>query len=62
MTGKELINKLKKDGWELDRTKGSHHIMIKSGYKPASVPIHAGKDIPTGTLNKLLKDTGLKGR
>ena len=61
MTGKELLSRLKKDGWELDRTQGSHHIMRKDGYKIVSIPIHAGKDLPTGTLNKLLKDTGLKG-
>jgi len=29
MTGKELVKLLKKDGWTLDRIKGSHHIMIK---------------------------------
>ncbi|WP_332461305.1 type II toxin-antitoxin system HicA family toxin, partial [Leptospira chreensis] len=29
MTGKELIKVLKKDGWELDRITGSHHILKK---------------------------------
>jgi predicted RNA binding protein YcfA (HicA-like mRNA interferase family) len=62
MTGKELINKLKRNGWKLDRTHGSHHIMIKEGNLPVAVPVHGNKDIPTGTLNQLLKDTGLKGK
>jgi len=62
ITGKELIVKLQKDGWKLERVSGSHHIMTKAGYKPASVPVHSGKDLPPGMLNKLLKDTGLKGR
>ena len=61
MTGKELIKELKKRGWNLDRTHGSHYIMKKDGCKPVSIPVHAGKDIPFGTLNKLLKDTGMKG-
>ncbi|MCL2399971.1 MAG: type II toxin-antitoxin system HicA family toxin [Defluviitaleaceae bacterium] len=62
MTGKELVNRLKRNGWKLDRVHGSHHIMIKEGYLPATVPVHGNKDIPKGTLNQLLKDTGLKGR
>ena len=62
MTGKELVARLKKDGWSVDRIQGSHHILIKSGHHPVSVPVHANKDIPTGTLNHLLKVTGLKGK
>ena len=62
MTGKELISRLQKDSWKLERISGSHYIMTKSGYRPASVPVHSGKDLPPGILSKLLKDTGLKGR
>jgi predicted RNA binding protein YcfA (HicA-like mRNA interferase family) len=59
MTGKEFIKLLIKNGWELDRIKGSHHIMIKQ-HKTLSVPVHGNKDLPVGTLNSLLKDGGLK--
>ena len=62
MTGKQLVNALEKEGWTLVRVSGSHHIMTKPGCKPASIPVHSGKDLTHGTLNKLLKDTGLKGR
>ncbi len=61
MTGKDLIKKLQKNGWTIDRINGSHHVLTKYGYKPVAIPAHAGKDLPNGTLNKLLKDTGLKG-
>ena len=61
MTGKDLVKKLKNDGWVLERINGSHHIMRKDGITVA-VPVHAGKDLPIGLLNQLLKDTGLKGR
>ena len=60
MTGKELVKKLQKDGWTLNRVNGSHHIMAK-GNKTVSVPIHAGKDLTVGTLNKIIKDADLKG-
>ena len=62
MTGKDFVNKLKKNGWTLDRIHGSHHIMVKDGYLPVTVPVHGNKDIPKGTFNQLLKDTGLKGK
>ena len=59
MTGRELIRLLEKDGWILDRIKGSHHIMIKDN-KTLSVPVHSSKDLGKGLLNKLLKEGGLK--
>ena len=58
MTAKVLLKKLEKKGWELDRVRGSHHIMKKDG-KTVVVALHSG-DVPTGTLNKILKKAGLK--
>ncbi|HNW29069.1 MAG TPA: type II toxin-antitoxin system HicA family toxin [Clostridia bacterium] len=59
MTGKELVKLLKKDGWTLDRIKGSHHIMIK-GTMTLSVPVHGNRDLPAGILHRLMKDGGLQ--
>ena len=59
MTGKEFVKLLKKEGWELDRINGSHHIMI-TGKLTLSVPVHGNKDLPSGLLNRLMKDGGLK--
>lgn len=59
LTGKQLVKILEDDGWKLDRIAGSHHIMAK-GSKKISVPVHSGQAIPTGLLNKLLKQAGLK--
>ncbi len=58
MKDKDLLNLLKKNGWEVKRIHGSHHIMQKDG-KIETIPIH-GKDVPTGLLNAILKRTGLK--
>lgn len=58
MRGKELVKLLRENGWELNRINGSHHIMIKDG-KSLSIPVH-NTDMKPGTLNKLLKDAGLK--
>ena len=59
MSGKELVKKLERAGWVLDRITASHHIMAK-GTKTLSVPVHANRDLPAGTLHSLLKEAGLK--
>ncbi len=59
MSGKELIKKLLKKGWALDRINGSHHILMK-GKETLTVPVHGNKDLPKGLLNALLKQGGLK--
>ena len=58
MKDRDLIKLLKKNGWQLDRINGSHHIFRKEGMT-VSVPVH-GKGVPTGLLYQILKDTGLK--
>lgn len=55
---KELLRKMKKDGWKVVRIQGSHHILKKEG-RLEVLPVH-GKEIPTGLLNAILKRTGLK--
>lgn len=61
MTAREIIKILHKDGWfEVDQD-GSH-LQLKHPTKPGkvTVPKHSGRDIPPGTLNSILKQTGLK--
>lgn len=58
MKPNELIKKLKKDGWEVDRIHGSHHI-LKKGNETVSIPVHS-TDMKPGLLNNILKKTGLK--
>lgn len=58
MKDKDLLKLLKKNGWNVVRINGSHHVLQKDGITTV-VPIH-GKDIPVGLLNSILKETGLK--
>lgn len=58
MKGKELVKLLKKNGWRVERIKGSHHVMKKGEYTEI-IPVH-NTDIPSGLLNAILKRTGLK--
>ena len=59
LTGKELVKKAQEAGWEIDRIASSHYIMIK-GNQTVSIPVHTGKALGQGLLNKLLKQLGLK--
>lgn len=60
-SSREIIELLKKDGWKLHRTKGSHH-HFKHPTKPGAVTVpHPEKDLPIGTIKSILKQAGLKG-
>lgn len=57
----EVIRLLEQDGWSLVRTRGSHR-QYRHPSKPGLVTV-AGKpsaDLPRGTLNSILKQSGLK--
>jgi predicted RNA binding protein YcfA (HicA-like mRNA interferase family) len=59
LTPKKVISILKKKGFVLDRSKGSHQIYYHPETKRrAVVPLHK-KDLPKGTLLEILKQAGL---
>lgn len=59
MNGKDIINKLKAEGWKLDRINGSHHIMTKEG-KAVPVPVHGSHDVGMGLVSTIARQTGVK--
>ena len=59
MTGKEVIAKLKAAGWLLDRVHGSHHILAKDG-RAVPVPVHGSRDLGTGLLAAIQRQSGVK--
>lgn len=59
MTGKEVITRLKAEGWKLDRIHGSHHIMAKGG-QAVPVPVHGSRDIGAGLLAAIQRQSGVK--
>jgi len=63
MKVRDIIKLVEDDGWELDRTKGSHRQFkhpVKSGV--VTIAGHLSIDIPPGTQNNILKQAGLKGQ
>lgn len=59
--GKDVVKALQKAGFELVRVKGSHHRLRNpnSDGLDVTVPVHAGRDVPKGTLRQILVDAGL---
>jgi predicted RNA binding protein YcfA (HicA-like mRNA interferase family) len=61
MKVRDVIKELERDGWRLDRMRGSHR-QYKHSTKPGlvTVPGKPGDDLGIGTLNSGLKQAGLK--
>jgi predicted RNA binding protein YcfA (HicA-like mRNA interferase family) len=57
----EILRLLHEDGWYLVATRGSHR-QFKHPTKPGrvTVPGKASADLAPGTLNSILKQSGLK--
>lgn len=60
MGSKELIKIIELHGWELVRTKGSHHTYKKNKTSEILTIPHPKKDLPIGTVNQILKKAGIK--
>lgn len=55
MNSREVISRLKQDGWELVNVRGSHH-QYKHPKKKIKITVpHPKKDLPIGTLKSIFK-------
>ncbi len=60
VSGKKFLKILERQGWELLRVQGSHHIFGKTGSEVRlSVPIHSNKPLKVGLLRHLMKLAGI---
>jgi predicted RNA binding protein YcfA (HicA-like mRNA interferase family) len=61
MKVRDVLKLVKKDGWYLVRTRGSHR-QFKHDYKPGlvTIPGKPSDDLAPGTYNSILKQAGLK--
>ncbi len=58
MSSREVIARLKKDGWVLVRTRGSHW-QFRHPERPGLVTVpHPRRDFPIGTLKAIFKQAG----
>jgi len=59
ITGKALVRALQRIGFLIARTSGSHVILRHDDGRSTSVPVHGNRDIPIGTLKRILRDAKL---
>ena len=60
LRGREVIGALRRAGFAVLRTKGSHHFMRHPDGRSTVVPVHAGETIGPGLLSKILKDAEME--
>ena len=60
LTGSALIRALKKFGFEVIRTKGSHHFLKHADGRCTVVPVHSGETIGRGLLSQILRDCDIR--
>lgn len=58
LSGKEIVKALAKDGWEIERISGSHHVMRHRDGYDVSVPVHGNRPLPAGTLSSICREVG----
>lgn len=59
ISGKKLIGALKKLGFDVIRTKGSHNFLQHTDGRCTVVPVHKNETIGIGLLSKILRDCDL---
>ena len=60
LKAREIIRALRRDGWELGRSKGGHqHFVHPTKPGTVTVPVHKGRDVPTVIIKSIIKQAGL---
>jgi predicted RNA binding protein YcfA (HicA-like mRNA interferase family) len=54
VSGAKLVKALERAGFTVIRISGSHHVMRHPDGRTVVVPVHAGRDMPKGTLRNIL--------
>jgi predicted RNA binding protein YcfA (HicA-like mRNA interferase family) len=55
---RDVISRLKEDGWTLDRVQGSHHHFKKAGFPFIVTVPHPRKDLPVGLVKAIYDKAG----
>jgi predicted RNA binding protein YcfA (HicA-like mRNA interferase family) len=59
LTGRELLTLLRREGFEVQRSRGSHFILAHPDGRRTVVPVHAGEVLGPGLLSRILRDCDL---
>lgn len=59
LSGKQIVSALQRLGFEVVRTRGSHHFVRHPDGRATAVPVHSGETIGRGLMAKILRDVEL---
>ena len=60
VSGRQMCKALERQGWVLDRVRGSHHIYKRAGRRGAiPVPVHGNKILKPKTQRSIMRTAGL---
>ena len=60
VSAREVVRALERAGFEFLRQRGSHSVLInRETRQTVPVPVHGSKDLPSGTLRRIIRDVGL---
>ncbi len=62
LTGKQVLDILKRFGFEVVRVRGSHHQVqriVSKQTQNLTVPVHGNRPIPIGTLKNIMRSAGV---
>ena len=59
LTGEQLIQTLRKEGFDIARRKSSHVMLKHPDGRGTVVPVHSGEIIGAGLMSKIQKDIGV---
>ncbi|HEX2099751.1 MAG TPA: type II toxin-antitoxin system HicA family toxin [Candidatus Synoicihabitans sp.] len=60
LRGREIIARLRRGGFVVLRSKGSHHFLKHPDGRATVVPVHAGETIGPGLFNQILRDVEIE--
>jgi predicted RNA binding protein YcfA (HicA-like mRNA interferase family) len=59
VSGAKVVKALESAGFVVVRIAGSHYVMQHPDGRAVPVPVHAGRDMPKGTLRNILAIIGM---
>ena len=59
LRGKQILAALRRAGFEVVRTRGSHHFLRHPDGRATVVPVHSGEHIGPGLMSRILADCEL---
>ncbi|MGD0053491.1 MAG: type II toxin-antitoxin system HicA family toxin [Vulcanimicrobiaceae bacterium] len=60
LSGRRLLRALLRAGFVEMRVAGSHHLIRHPDGRATTVPVHGSRDLPIGTLHRILRDVRMK--